>query len=238
MMAQYGRDTWRARGETFSVWFATLGRLAPLALPEPTDEDDRAPRPTAACSSGASGRAWRGAPGRPTSSCSWRSRPAGSSTTGCRRRDLLRRLRVAPVVTATALLAGWLILVAGWPCSSGAVVGLPALGAGLLPIAVGYLVAHYLTYLLFDGQRIVALVYDPLKRGGYLLGIATFEPNQLWLPAGVAWAIQLGAVVGGHVIGAWAGHRAAVEAATDDARTADRPATRGPSSCARCRSPP
>ena len=32
MMAQYGRDTWRSHGETFSVWFATLGRLAPLAL--------------------------------------------------------------------------------------------------------------------------------------------------------------------------------------------------------------
>ena len=36
MMAQYGRDPWRARGETFSVWFATLGRLAPLALEEAT----------------------------------------------------------------------------------------------------------------------------------------------------------------------------------------------------------
>src|SRR6185295_17841388 len=130
-----------------------------------------------------------------------------------------------PVVTATALLAGWLILVAGLALLVARVVGLPALGAGLLPIAVGYLIAHYLTYLLFDGQRIVALLNDPLNRGASLLGIANFEPNQLWLPAAVAWAIQLGSVVGGHVIGAWAGHRAAIEAATDEARATDRPAT-------------
>ena len=30
MMAQFGRDTWRAHGETFSVWFRVLGRLAPF----------------------------------------------------------------------------------------------------------------------------------------------------------------------------------------------------------------
>src|SRR6476659_9776867 len=32
MMAQFGRDAWRANGETFSVWFGLLGRLAPTAL--------------------------------------------------------------------------------------------------------------------------------------------------------------------------------------------------------------
>ncbi len=31
-MAQYGRDPWRQRAETFSVWFGVLGRLAPFAL--------------------------------------------------------------------------------------------------------------------------------------------------------------------------------------------------------------
>ncbi|MFI5292948.1 MAG: hypothetical protein ACHQ02_08780, partial [Candidatus Limnocylindrales bacterium] len=64
-----------------------------------------------------------------------------------------------------------------------------------------------------------------LNRGATLLGMTTFEANQLWLPSAVAWALQLGAVVGGHVIGAWAGHRAAVEAATDGVVAAGRPAT-------------
>ena len=39
LMAQFGRDPWRAYGETFSVWFRTLNRLsargiAPAADPE------------------------------------------------------------------------------------------------------------------------------------------------------------------------------------------------------------
>ena len=75
------------------------------------------------------------------------------------------------VVGATVLLVGWLALVAGLALIVGRVVGLPALGAGLLPISVGYLIAHYLTYLLFDGQRIVGLLNDPLNRGATLLGI-------------------------------------------------------------------
>jgi hypothetical protein len=227
MMAQYGRDTWRTRGETFSVWFATLGRLAPLSLAEPMNEDERAP-------SSADGRVLVRRFGAGLAGRVWTTDIVVlvAIATGGILYDGLSQTAIyfdafgsPAVIGATALLAGWLVLVAGLALLVGRVVGLPALGAGLLPIAVGYLIAHYLTYLLFDGQRIVALLNDPLNQGASLLGIAAFEPNQLWLPAAVAWAIQLGAVVGGHVIGAWAGHRAAVQAATDDARTTGRPAT-------------
>ena len=31
-MAQFGRDQWRAQGETFTVWFRTLNRLAPFGV--------------------------------------------------------------------------------------------------------------------------------------------------------------------------------------------------------------
>ncbi len=41
MMAQFGRDTWRANGETFTVWYRLLGRLAAYAL---VDEDGRVRR--------------------------------------------------------------------------------------------------------------------------------------------------------------------------------------------------
>jgi hypothetical protein len=81
-----------------------------------------------------------------------------------------------------------------------------AIGAGLLPIAVGYLVAHYLSYLLIEGQRILIAVSDPLQTGADLLGTAFYEPSGAWLPAGMLWTIQLAAVVGGHMLGAWAGH--------------------------------
>ena len=85
-------------------------------------------------------------------------------------------------------------------------VGVPATGAGLLPIAVGYLIAHYLTYLLIDGQNILVAISDPFQRGWDLFGTAFHEPNGDWLPPGLVWTIQLAAVVGGHMLGAWAGH--------------------------------
>ncbi|HEX7473191.1 MAG TPA: hypothetical protein VF323_08905 [Candidatus Limnocylindrales bacterium] len=238
MMAQYGRASWRARGETFSVWFATLGRLAPLALVEPAGDDgpesDDAPTADAPAppdpddrvlvrrfGTGLDGRAW-------TSDIVVLVAIATGSILydGLSQTAAYHDVFGTPgIVGATGLLVGWLALVAGLAMLVGRVVGLPALGAGLLPIAVGYLIAHYLTYLLFDGQRIVALVNDPLNRGASFLGIGEFTANQAWLPAAAAWAIQLGAVVGGHVMGAWAGHRAAVEAATAGGATLGAPAT-------------
>jgi len=88
-------------------------------------------------------------------------------------------------------------------------LGAAALGAGLLPVAIGYLVAHYLAYLLIDGQRIVAALNDPLLRGDNLLpfDLGFWEPS-LFLPTSVLWSIQLAAVIGGHIVGAWSGHAA------------------------------
>ena len=39
-----------------------------------------------------------------------------------------------------------------------------------------------------------------------MFGTAFFEPSGAWLPPGLVWTIQLAAVVGGHMLGAWAGH--------------------------------
>ena len=48
-------------------------------------------------------------------------------------------------------------------------VGIDATAAGLIPIATGYLFAHYLTYVLIDGQRIVIALSDPFQRGWDLI---------------------------------------------------------------------
>ena len=232
MMAQYGRDPWRANGETFSVWFATLGRLAPLALvegPMTAGEPTGAPRPAAAnrllirpFGAGLAGRAWT------TDIVVLVAIATGAILyDGLAQTTLyLDVFGVPGVVGASALLIGWLGLVAGLALLVGRVVGLAALGAGLLPISVGYLIAHYLTFLLFDGQRIVALLNDPLNRGATFLGIGEFQSQTTWLPAAVAWGIQLAAVVGGHMVGAWAGHRAAGEAASGEPRADTRPERR------------
>ncbi len=87
-------------------------------------------------------------------------------------------------------------------------MGTAATGAGLLPIAAGYLIAHYFTYLLIDGQRIIVAIADPLQQGWDLggFGWAFFEPTSAFLPPGFVWTVQIAAVVGGHMLGAWAGH--------------------------------
>ena len=113
----------------------------------------------------------------------------------------------------TVLLIAFLCIVVGAAAAVARTVGLAATGAGLLPIALGYLIAHYLTYLLIDGQRILIAISDPFQRGWDLFGTAFYQPSGAWLPPGLVWTAQLAAVVGGHMLGAWGGHvMAALEA--------------------------
>jgi len=126
--------------------------------------------------------------------------------------------RLAGVVAAAAVMLGGPVVALGHGLSptyqsplplAVYLMGAAAIGAGLLPIAVGYLIAHYLTYLLIDGERITVAVSDPLQQGWDLFGTAFFQPSAGWLPPGLVWTAQLVAVVGGHMLGAWAGHVAA-----------------------------
>ena len=151
------------------------------------------------------------------SSCSSPWAPARSSSTACRRQGCTSTCSSAqllglPILRDTligALFLGGLVAIV---LSVARRLDVAALAAGLLPVAVGYLVAHYLTYLLVDGQRIILALNDPLLRGDNLLpGNLGFWQPQPFLPTSIVWTIQLAAVVGGHVVGAWAGHAALVE---------------------------
>jgi hypothetical protein len=201
MMAQFGRDAWRAKGETFSVWFGLLGRLAPLALVGDPAEGRVARRPFA---SGLLLPGWHLEDiilvGIGTGSILF----DGLSQT----QPWFEVFGAPGVPIKTLQLLGFLgtIVVAGLLVSR--LVGLEATAAGLLPIAAGYLVAHYFTYLLIDGQRIVVALADPLQQGWDIgnFGWAFYEPSAAWLPPGFVWTIQLAAVVGGHMLGAWGGH--------------------------------
>jgi hypothetical protein len=197
MMAQFGRDAWRSHAEIFTVWFRLLGRLAPFAL---VDEAGRIRRRPFA--SGLLEPGWR------MSDVVMIGLGVGSILF-----DGLSQTQIwydtfglAAIPTETLLLVVFLGIIITAALAVTRVVGIAATGAGLLPIAVGYLVAHYLTYLLIDGQRIVIAVSDPFQRGSDLFGTGFFEPSGAWLPPGFVWTIQLAAVVGGHMLGAWGGH--------------------------------
>ena len=204
MMAQFERDTWRSRGEAFTVWFRLLGRLAPFAL---VDEDGRIRR-----------RSFAGGllePGWTPADVTLVGFGVGSILfDGLSQTQVFFDLFGAPgLPVKTLLLSGFLgiIVVAAFAVTR--TVGLAVTGAGLLLIALGYLAALYLTYQLIDGQRSVIAISDPLQKGWNLFGTAFYAPSGSWLPAGLVWTLQLAAVVGGHMLGAWGGHVVAAEAA-------------------------
>jgi len=90
--------------------------------------------------------------------------------------------------------------------------GMPDLFAhSVVPIAVGYVVAHYFTLFVLEGQRTLVLLSDPLGSGADWLGIGDLTENR-WIadqPTLVA-SIQVGAIVLGHVLGIVSAHDRAV----------------------------
>lgn len=69
----------------------------------------------------------------------------------------------------------------------------------LVPIAFAYVVAHYISLLLYQGQMIGPLASDPLGDGSDLLGLAGGAIDYGILGATAFWYIQVGVVVVGHV---------------------------------------
>ena len=211
MMAQFGRDTWRSNGETFTVWFRLLGRLAFWAL---VDESGRIRRRPFA--SGLLEPGWT----RPDVTLV--ALGVGSILyDGLSQTEPFYGVFGFPAVgEETLIMSAFLAIIVIAAFVVVRFVGVAATGAGLLPIAIGYLVAHYLTYLLIDGQRIVVAFADPFQQGWDLggFGWAFHEPSGAFLPPGLVWTLQLAAVVGGHMVGAWGGH---VAAAADAPRGID-----------------
>ena len=82
----------------------------------------------------------------------------------------------------------------------------------VVPIIVGYIAAHYLTYLVEYGQRTLIQLSDPFSRGDDYLGTADLEINY-WLsehPTFLA-VTKVVAVALGHVVGVVAAHDRAIK---------------------------
>ena len=69
----------------------------------------------------------------------------------------------------------------------------------LVPIAIAYVLAHYVSLLLFQAQGVPALLSDPLGRGSDLLGWADWTIDSGWVAPETLWYLQVGFVVAGHV---------------------------------------
>lgn len=84
------------------------------------------------------------------------------------------------------------------------------LAHSVIPIIVGYVVAHYFALLLFEGQRAVILLSDPLGTGANLLGAAGAAVDYGLVGATTIALVQVIAVVAGHVLAVISAHDRAV----------------------------
>ena len=76
----------------------------------------------------------------------------------------------------------------------------------LVPIVVAYLVAHYASYLVIEGQIGLARISDPFGFGWDLFGTATRTVNLEIVSPQLIWYVQVAAIVLGHVAGVVLAH--------------------------------
>jgi hypothetical protein len=71
----------------------------------------------------------------------------------------------------------------------------------LVPIAFGYMLAHYFSLLVLQGQAVGYLISDPLGRGDDLFGTTNFLVNYNLISFAAIWYVQITAIIAGHVSG-------------------------------------
>ena len=92
----------------------------------------------------------------------------------------------------------------------------------LVPIAFAYVLAHYFSFLVFQGQTLIYLVSDPLGTGANLFGTANTQVNYTLISPTAIWYVQVAALVIGHVAGLALAHDRALAVFPEDRRAAVR----------------
>lgn len=210
-MARYGAEEWASRGEAFGVYYNLFSRVSPLewragrpSLRRPLSALTRLERlpgtvgllavmiGTVTYDGFSQGSIWRDAQAELVSAF-----------------DFLGASRALEVSGTIGLLAGPLAVYCFYRLGvAGARMIDRRLEGGrlaldfvhsLVPIAVVYVMAHYLTLLVFQGQALAYLVSDPAGRGWDLIGTADAAIDYSILSQNGTWYLQVGFVVAGHV---------------------------------------
>jgi hypothetical protein len=85
----------------------------------------------------------------------------------------------------------------------------------LVPIAIGYNIAHYFTYLLTEGQLVLKLASDPFGFGWNLFGTARYHPNYELVGGRFTWYVAVFAIVIGHIFAVYIAHKIALREIAD-----------------------
>ena len=88
----------------------------------------------------------------------------------------------------------------------------------LIPIAFAYILAHYFSFLAYQGQAVAFLASDPLGRGWDLFGTASSTIDYTVVSANTIWYVQVGTLVVGHVAGLVLAHDRALVVFRDPKR--------------------
>lgn len=203
---------WFDRGDAFEVWSGLFGRLSPLGrradgrlvVRSPLaglDALPAAPGLVATVAVMLGTTAYDGASGSPW----WftLAQSSGSPT-------LVRTLGLVVVVAVVGLLFTAGTLLAGRTGGADPRAMPAAFAHSLVPIALGYVVAHYWSLLVLEGQNALIHLADPLGTGANVLGLADRTPDTTLLQPTLVAVVQVLAIVGGHVLGVVLAHDRAV----------------------------
>lgn len=207
----FGLATWSARGDVFGAYFGLASRLAPLFVrerrlrvrPVLSGLTELEPLPGTVAIvcvligttsfDGASQGLWKQAGPSVTR---WFS-DLGFGPTAANELAGTFGLLVAVAFVTTAYLIGVRAM-------SNAVrrkVAPVRFAHTLAPIALAYVVAHYFSLVVFQGQAMIPLVSDPLGDGANILGTAHDTINNSLLSNHMIWYVQVGALILGHIGG-------------------------------------
>jgi hypothetical protein len=135
----------------------------------------------------------------------WQSGPGASNTVLA---GTLGMLAMTALVTALYLTGTWL---SGWMAGQQLGVQPSRYAATVLPIALGYTVAHYFSLFVLDGQTTWILASNPFgSRGVDLFGTYRNVVDLSAVSATAIALVQVGAIITGHVLGVTLAHERAL----------------------------
>ncbi len=141
--------------------------------------------------------------------------------------DILKLVRSCGLAaTVLAAVLAYAMLAAAMARAAGSARdGLPGAGrvftrfaASLMPIAVAYHLAHYVSYLALAGQLMLPILSDPLGLGWDLLGTANRRIDLGVIDARAVWWIAAAALVTGHALSVFVAHAEALRLYPDRRR--------------------
>ena len=87
----------------------------------------------------------------------------------------------------------------------------------LVPIAIAYHLAHYLSFLLLAGQLLLPLASDPFGWGWNLFGVRAFAMDPGLAGPSLVWGVAAIAIVAGHMMAVYLAHVMALRLYADKA---------------------